>query len=246
VILRVSEARDFGGDETGKGISRYAFYEHMKTYTAAPPEFLRCDEKHVQEHYVANVCGVILTTNHKEGGIYLPEDDKRHYVAWSDCAASDFEPEYFPKLYQWYAMGGNDHVAAFLRGLDISAFNPKAPPPQTEAWRQIVGSHITPEEVKLAEAVETLGRPDALFLRQLTSVMSPETAQWFNERRNARLIPIRLASVGYELTSNPDNQQGYWRVGDQRVAGYSKKGLNPGQKIHALRELSVKQAELPF
>jgi hypothetical protein len=39
VILRVSEARDLGD------VNRYAFYEHMKTYMAAPTEVLRCDEK---------------------------------------------------------------------------------------------------------------------------------------------------------------------------------------------------------
>ena len=26
--------------------------------------------------------GVIMTTNHKAGGLYLPPDDRRHYVAW--------------------------------------------------------------------------------------------------------------------------------------------------------------------
>ena len=31
VILRVSEVRDLGD------VDRYAFYDHMKTYTAAPP-----------------------------------------------------------------------------------------------------------------------------------------------------------------------------------------------------------------
>ena len=48
VILRVSEARDLGE------VDRYAFYEHMKGYTAAPPEVLRCDEKNLREHAVLN------------------------------------------------------------------------------------------------------------------------------------------------------------------------------------------------
>lgn len=39
VILRVSEARDLGD------VNRFAFYDHMKVYTAAPPDVLRCDEK---------------------------------------------------------------------------------------------------------------------------------------------------------------------------------------------------------
>jgi hypothetical protein len=79
VILRVSEARDLGD------VNRYAFYEHMKIYLAAPPDVLRCDEKNLREYSVPNVCGVIITTNHKTDGIYLPADDRRHYVAWSDA-----------------------------------------------------------------------------------------------------------------------------------------------------------------
>src|SRR5262245_34156277 len=35
VILRISEARDLGE------FDRYAFYDHMKAYTAAPPDVLR-------------------------------------------------------------------------------------------------------------------------------------------------------------------------------------------------------------
>jgi hypothetical protein len=59
VILRVSEARDLGD------LDRYAFYDHTKIYTAAPPDVLRVDEKNLREYVVWNVCGVILTTNHK-------------------------------------------------------------------------------------------------------------------------------------------------------------------------------------
>jgi hypothetical protein len=43
VILRVSEARDLGD------VNRFAFYEHMKIYLAAPPDVLRCDEKNLRE-----------------------------------------------------------------------------------------------------------------------------------------------------------------------------------------------------
>ena len=78
VILRVSEARDLGD------VNRYQFYERVETYMAAPPDVLRVDEKHLREHSVINCVGIIITSNHKTDGIYLPSDDRRHYVAWSD------------------------------------------------------------------------------------------------------------------------------------------------------------------
>src|SRR5262249_3505100 len=70
VILRVSEARDLGE------FDRFQLYDHLKAYTSAPPDVLRVDEKHLREHNIVNCCGVIITTNHKTDGIYLPADDR--------------------------------------------------------------------------------------------------------------------------------------------------------------------------
>ena len=84
VILRVNEARDLGE------FNRFGFYDHTKIYTAAPPDVLRVDEKHLREHYVFNCLGFLITTNHKTDGIYLPADDRRHYVAWSNLTKDDF------------------------------------------------------------------------------------------------------------------------------------------------------------
>ncbi len=106
VILRVSEARDLGD------LNRYEFYEHMKTLTASPPDVLRVDEKHLREYAVLNVCGVVITTNYKTNGIYLPAEDRRHYVAWSDLTKESFSADYFRKIYSWYEhQGGYGDVA---------------------------------------------------------------------------------------------------------------------------------------
>ena len=66
VVLRISEAKDLGE------IDRFKFYDHMKPYLASPPDVLRVDEKYLREHDVFNVCGVVMTTNHKTNGIYQP------------------------------------------------------------------------------------------------------------------------------------------------------------------------------
>jgi hypothetical protein len=131
VILRVNEARDLGE------FDRYAFHDHMKAYIAAPPDVIHIDEKNIREYYVFNLCGVIITSNHKTDGIYLPADDRRHMVAWSNLTSDDFAADYWRKLYRWYANGGNQHVAAYLAGLDLSDFDPKAPPPKTQAFWEI-------------------------------------------------------------------------------------------------------------
>ena len=71
-----------------------------------------------REHSVLNVCGVIITSNHKTDGIFLPSDDRRHFVAWSDLANEDFAGAYWNTLWGWYETGGTGHVAAYLATLD--------------------------------------------------------------------------------------------------------------------------------
>jgi len=128
VILRVNEAHDLGD------VSRFDFYEKMKILTASPPEILRVDEKHLRECALFNVCGVVITTNYKTNGIYLPAEDRRHYVAWSTVTKEAFTEGYWKQFWAWYEADGFGHVAAYLRALDISDFNPKAAPPKTEAF----------------------------------------------------------------------------------------------------------------
>jgi len=128
VVLRISEAKDMGE------VDRFKFYDHMKPYLAAPPDTLRVDEKNLREHSVFNVCGVVMTTNHKVEGIYLPADDRRHFVAWSDAARADFGESYWTRFWDWCEREGFGHVAAYLTEFDLAGFNPKAPPPQTPAF----------------------------------------------------------------------------------------------------------------
>ena len=122
VILHISEARNLGD------IDRFAFYEVTKNYIAAPPDVLRVDEKNLREYNLPNCCGVVITTNYKTNGIYLPADDRRHYVAWSDLDKQDFSDGYWNDLYGWCGAGGYGHIAAYLDTLDISDFNAKAVP----------------------------------------------------------------------------------------------------------------------
>lgn len=154
VILRVSEARDLGE------ITRYKFYDHMKAYTASPPEMLACDEKFIKQYHVPNVVGVIYTTNY-EDGLYLPATDRRHYVAWSGLKKGDLSPAYFDDLYRWFDQeGGNEHVAAYLTYLDLSGFNPKAAPVQTDAFLKMAGAHRSAQWSKVADLLDGLGPTD--------------------------------------------------------------------------------------
>ena len=161
VIVRVSEARDLGD------VDRFKFYDHCKVYLAAPPDVLRVDEKFLREHYIANVLAMVITTNHAGDGLYLPADDRRHYVAWSERCKDDFPKDYWTKLYGWYERGGIGHVVAYLRELDLSVVDWKAPPLQTPAFWNNVATGEAPESGELRDVIEGMDNPAALTLQQV-------------------------------------------------------------------------------
>jgi hypothetical protein len=220
VILRISEARDLGD------VDRYQFYERLKAYTAAPPDVLRVDEKFLREHSVLNCCGVIITTNHKSDGIYLPADDRRHFVAWSTRTKEDFPDNYWVGLWSWYNNGGDSHVVAYLAELDLSEFDPKAPPPKTAAFFDIVDNNRAPEDAELADALDALRWPDAVTLAQISTVVAADFGLWLADRKNRRSIPHRLERCGYARARNGDAEDGLWKIGNRRQAVYAKSNLS--------------------
>src|SRR5665213_1762515 len=231
VILRISEARDLGE------ANRYSFYDHMKAYTAAPPDVLRVDEKFLNEQSILNCCGVIITTNHKSDGIYLPADDRRHYVAWSDLSKEDFTLASWKELWDWYAGGGYGHVTAYLTELDISGFDPKAPPPKTDAFWAIVDASRAPEEAELADVLDRLGNPDATTVDQLSTKANGDFRMWITDRKNRRSIPHRLEKCGYIQVRNGGAKDGLWVINGSRHAVYAKMDLPLSAQLKAAESL---------
>jgi Family of unknown function (DUF5906) len=249
VILRINEAHDLGD------LNRYQFYEHLKIYTASPPDVLRVDEKNLREHNVLNCCGVIITTNHETDGLYLPADDRRHYVAWSSLTKDHFAETYWNKLWSWYDNGGDCHVAAFLAKLDLGTFNPKAPPQKTEAFWAIVNAGRNPEDAELADCLDHLNNPDATtsaeVLRAAENLFPPPPpvmpgaalpksdsfVDWLKDRRNRRAIPHRFEACGYVAIRNPDAADGLWRIRGKRTVIYAKESLTLHGQIAAARAL---------
>jgi hypothetical protein len=234
VILRVSEARDLGD------VDRYAFYDHSKTLTAAPPDVLRCDEKNLREHAVFNTTGVIITSNHKLDGIYLPADDRRHYVAWADITREAFAEDYWRTLYGWYAAGGKEHVVAYLQSLDLTGFDPKAPPPKTPAWHDIVDANRASEDGELADTLDELQNPNAVTLEDLAIYASEAFREWLRDRRNRRQIPHRMEAAGYVPVRSTTASDGLWKTAGKRQCIYARKTLSVRDRLEAATQRSRK------
>jgi hypothetical protein len=232
VVLRINEAKDQGE------IDRFALYERLKLYCAAPPDVIRCDEKHLREHNVMNVTAVIITTNYKTDGIYLPTDDRRHYIAWCDLTKDDFVDAYWDELWKWYADGGLENVAAFLANYNLSSFHPKAPPKKTDAWWAIVDANRPPEDGELADVLEKLAEPDVVTLSRLADRADRAFAESLRDRKNARRISHRMEEAGYLPVRNEAAKDGLWRVDGKRQTIYGKKAMDLRARVTAARQLA--------
>ena len=161
--------------------------------------------------------------------------DGGNLVAWSPLAKEDFDATYFPDLWRWYRDGGIAHVVAYLRMRDLSGFNPKAPPPKTEAWQAIVDSNVAPETAELADVLDRLDNPDVVTLTQITlEAQDSEFVAWLKDRRNIRQIPHRFAEVGYEPVRNTGAGDGLWKVRGRRQAIYAKRELSLNERLRAI------------
>jgi hypothetical protein len=242
VVLRISEVHDLGD------VDRFSFYERTKPLCAAPPDTLRIDEKNLREYQAVNVVGTVMTTNYKAGGLYLPANDRRTYVGWSPIPEGYFSPEYFDKLYRWFERGGNEIVAWYLSTLDISGFNPKAPPRKTAAFWEIVNASRSPESAEMDDVLDALGtkdkdgnvqRPKAVTLSMLVQKATGNLAEVLRDKKYRSQIPHRIADAGYELVCNETAKDGLWKVAGKRQSIYSLKGLSTQEKAAAAKELQA-------
>ncbi|TIQ46734.1 primase-helicase family protein [Mesorhizobium sp.] len=227
-VLLISEAHDLGD------INRYAFYERSKLYAAAPPSDLPIEEKHLRQYYIPNLCGVVITTNNKTSGLYLPPDDRRHYVAWSPRPPSPRPEKYWVALYAWYEAGGAENVAHYLQTLDISDFNPKAPPPKTDAFWEVVHASANPDDVEMASALDRLENKEAIVLSDLAGCA---IGRDLAERANRSKVPKRMEACGYVQVPNPDAADKLWKFTTGRQAIYAKSDMTPADRLRAARAL---------
>jgi hypothetical protein len=135
--LRQSEAKD-----------RRALENQLKTVIAAPPEYLSINKKGLHPYEGINRLFVLAFSNER-AAITLPSDDRRWFVTWSDSAPIDGKA-----IWDWYKQGGGrSAVAAHLYARDVSAFDPGARPPLTDAKILMGSASLSPAEAWLVDQI---------------------------------------------------------------------------------------------
>jgi hypothetical protein len=131
-VMEISELRQADAKD------RRALENTLKPIIAAPPELLTVNRKGLHPYYALNRLFVIAFSNERVA-ISLPSEDRRWFVIW--CEAARLTEREALALWNWYKnQNGFQAVAHYLHTRDVSAWNPSAPPPVTEA-KQIMIEH---------------------------------------------------------------------------------------------------------
>ena len=149
--------------------------------------------------------------------------------------------EYWNELWRWYDNGGCQVVAHYLLNLDLSAFDPKAPPPQTNAFFEIVNASRSPEDAELADALDAHctsqglhAWPAAVTIADIVAVSSQsDFIDYLKDRKNSRRIPHRFEACGYTPVRNPDAEDGLWRDQGRRQVIYARSSISFRDRLRA-------------
>jgi hypothetical protein len=118
--LRQNEAKD-----------RRALENILKPIIAAPPELLPINRKGLHPYMALNRVLVVAFSNER-AAISIGTEDRRWFCIWTD--AGRLPETQAEALWNWYQhRGGFAAVANYLSKRDVSAWNPSAAPPMTEA-----------------------------------------------------------------------------------------------------------------
>lgn len=123
----------------------------LKPIAAAPPLTLRVNQKGVKRIEVRNIVNGTMSTNGRVP-LEIIGVSRRYYAMWTDFTTRDEEGEvsnawnaYWDTRWKWMEGGGVDACIWYLRNrVDISSFNPGAPPPMTDYLRDIAYAAQTP------------------------------------------------------------------------------------------------------
>jgi hypothetical protein len=192
---------------------------------------------------ILNCVGVILTTNYKTNGIYLPAEDRRHYVAWTHITPV------ISLMVIGIRYGAGTMMAAIVMlplTLERMTYRPSIVKSRPVRHRfSGISSTPTGHHAELADVLDKMGNPKAVtLLMVIRDAGSDNFIKWFHDPRNSRAIPHRFEQCGYMPVRKPGVKQGLWIINGKRQVIYALANLSLRDQIAAAEEL-VRRSEPP-
>jgi hypothetical protein len=143
-------------------------------------------------------------------------------------------------MYRWYEAEGFGHVAAYLATLDLTDFNPKAPPLKTPAFWAIADANRPSEDSEIADLIEQVGNPPVVTIEWLAKcAIDGDLWEFFKDRKHRAAIRHRLDTAGYEPVRNDLAQDGMWKIEGARRVVYARKELPIREQLRAAKTLAA-------
>ena len=172
-ILVINELRE------PEAAQRRAFANKLKPIIAAPPDYLPINRKGLHPYMMLNRIFVLAFSN-DYSPISLDTQDRRWFCTWS--AAPRMADEDSASMWDWFNKGGMSACAAYLHSRDVSKFNPKATPPETEYKQNLIETGMSTAESILVEmmrnrktefAAGVIASPFHILCNRLLNEMPP-------------------------------------------------------------------------
>jgi hypothetical protein len=245
VLVVISEAAN------AHEMSKWAFNERTKVLIAGLPDFVTINPKYGQKFSVRRHSGVIITTNHMIGGIYIPDDDRRYDVIEAATRGEmnildrELRSIYFNQLWDWFHHeDGDKHIAAYLHDRDVSKFNPATSQRSTVAHKTVISAGWASDEYVL-DALHALGdapviRMDVLW--QIAEHLAPGemSRKEFNAKAGHTMSRLGYARLPYE-----HSKDGRWTLKDDKgvnrlfVVYYHPEKVKPQEAADKIPDLKA-------
>jgi hypothetical protein len=150
-------------DEMKQG-QRYAIHDKLKSYISETEQ--EVNAKNLKEGMAQIFCNIIIFTNHSNAA-FIEENDRRFWVHKVHGIKTS---PYYKVLWDWAAEDDNiAHLMKWCIDRDLSKFNPKAPPPLTEAKSDMIMANKSEIELILEDAI---AHREALFAADVVGYLS--------------------------------------------------------------------------
>jgi hypothetical protein len=154
-------------------------------------------------------------------------------VAASETPTETYDAKYWGAFWHWYQEeNGINDVVAFLQTYDLSKFDPKAQPPQTPGFWDMVNADRGDEQGALVDAIEKLNAQRAAANKPTNVLTISDLAavapglEGLRDLRARRKVGKQLAECGYVAVDNTNANLGLWLVGNQRQRIYVSDSLS--------------------
>lgn len=215
VLVRISEAANL------QDSNKFKFYQIGKTLIAGAPDDVEINPKYGKKYTVKNHCGVIITTNHLDGGLHIEPDDRRYDIL--ECATfqqafggdADYKTRYFADIQNYIRFEkGREKVALYLATLPLDDFNPSTGQRKTAAHQKLAKTENMFYHQWLEDILFSANYPVDIWENDVIAEQlrrdSTETAKDIRRKmRNA------MKNCNYRILICPTTRDGRWECTDQ-------------------------------